>query len=79
MKERDSVLKTAIKNKSIHGRQHFVMLRNKVVMKLRKAKADFLLILKPLQPQHTQARGEHANFTQKGPGTTGIRTQRRQC
>ncbi|XP_056291865.1 uncharacterized protein LOC130207340 [Pseudoliparis swirei] len=43
MKERDSALKTAIKNKSSHDRQHFAMLRNRVVMKLRKAKADFFM------------------------------------
>ena len=41
MKERDLVLKTAIKTKLSYDRQHFANLRNKVVKKLRKAKADF--------------------------------------
>ena len=46
MKERDNVLKNALKTKSTHDRMTFGLLRNKVVKQLRKAKADvFLTIL----------------------------------
>ena len=45
MKERDKVLKNALKTKSTHDRSHFAMLRNKVVKQLGKAKADFLLTI----------------------------------
>ncbi len=43
MKKRDLALKTANRSKFSHDRQHFAMLRNKVVKILRKAKADFFL------------------------------------
>ncbi len=43
MKKRDLALKTANRSKFSHDRQHFAMLRNKVVKTLRKAKADFFL------------------------------------
>jgi len=43
MKKRDLALKTANRSKFSHDRQHFAMLRNKVVKSLRKAKADFFL------------------------------------
>ena len=39
------MLKTAIKTKLSHDRQHFSSLRNNVVKKLRKAKADFFLTM----------------------------------
>lgn len=39
MKDRNLILKTAIKNKLSRDRHHFAMFRNKVVKKLRKAKA----------------------------------------
>ena len=45
MKERDLVLKKSIKTKLSHDRHHFAMLRNKVIKKLRKAKADFFLTI----------------------------------
>ncbi len=43
MKKRDLALKTANRSKFSHDRQHFAMLRNKVVKTLRKAKVDFFL------------------------------------
>lgn len=43
MNERDLVLKIAMKTELSHDRHHFAILRNKVVKKLRKAKADFFL------------------------------------
>jgi len=43
MKKRDLALKTANRSKFSHDRQHFAILRNKVVKSLRKAKADFFL------------------------------------
>ncbi len=43
MKKQDLALKTANRSKFSHDRQHFAMLRNKVVKTLRKAKADFFL------------------------------------
>ncbi len=43
MKKRDLALKNCKQIKFNHDRQHFAMLRNKVVKTLRKAKADFFL------------------------------------
>ncbi len=43
MKKRVLALKTANRSKFSHDRQHFAMLRNKVVKTLRNAKADFFL------------------------------------
>lgn len=43
MNEQDLVLKIAMKTKLSHDRHHFAMLKNKVVKKIRKAKADFFL------------------------------------
>ncbi len=41
MKERDHALKTSLKTKLSSDRYRFTMLRNSVVKKLQKAKADF--------------------------------------
>jgi len=45
MKERDNALKLATRSKMVHDRNKFVMLRNKVVRALRKAKADFFITI----------------------------------
>lgn len=43
MKQRDHALKQALKSKLEHDKRTFVMLRNKVIKELRKAKANFFI------------------------------------
>lgn len=43
MKERDLALKMAIRTNLFYDKYHFAMLRNKVIMGLRKARADFII------------------------------------
>ncbi len=45
MKERDHALRISLKSKLSHDRHRFTMLRNCVVKKLRKSKADFFLAI----------------------------------
>lgn len=45
MKERDLALKMAIRTNLFHDKYHFAMSRNKVIMGLRKARADFFMTI----------------------------------
>ena len=45
MKEHDLALKMAIRTKLYHDKHHFAMLRNKVITRLRKARADFFITI----------------------------------
>lgn len=67
MKERDLALKMAIRTNLFHDKYHFAMLRNKVIMGLRKARADFFMTI------ISEARGNSKiiwNQLKKTHGTT---------
>lgn len=67
MKERDLALKMAIRTNLFHDKYHFAMSRNKVIMGLRKARADFFMTI------ISEARGNSKiiwNQLKKTHGTT---------